>query len=926
MKHSVSILFIFCAVFFCTSCLSLPFGKKTVDDDNLSVQELILAGRFAEAKNMFSTKTDINEKDAEGNTALHAAAKVGDADLITYLLIKDADSTLKNDDGDTPLLVAMKNSKYAAAHVLAETGTSLYIADADGKTPLDLTAEYNTDEWYDAIITSKTGTLVDSNGQTMVHYFVKQQLAEAVNKCIQKKIPLSVEDNNGKTPLALALANAKDEKNVTIAASLIMAKCEPLRGIFSYFEDAVLTRNMSLRFDDNQTPLHIAASQGQSGIVKYLLANGASTTAQDNTGSTPLHEAVRYGQTDIVKILLNSGAKVNARDSLGKTPLLLIIPKESQAAIYTVLLMRKADANAKDLYGDTPLHIATMDSVDVRILQKLVDAGADINERNKGGVTPLALAVEHNLKDHILFYANLGADINAEDKQHDTPLTRSFAQNLDSLKMLVNKNNITSRDSAGNTPLHLAIAYKANMDYIRYLLECGADIDARNSNGDSVLYLAVQNNAREIGEILINKGANVYATNTSNYSPLRLALTNGGEVQDWVLGSSVISGDDGNGNTPLHYAAEWKLDDAVQYLIHKGADVNKKNANGETPLFNAVKADSPTTVKLLVSKGANPDTRDLLGNTPLHYAVRWNALHAATQLLTDGCAIDSKNASGKTALSDAARSGAKAMVTLLLSKGAFINASDATGKTVLTDAVQSEYADMVQLLLSNGASVNIQDMYGRNSYHEAADIGDTKIIKLLLSAGGNPLSRDSFGKTPFSLAITKGTAVIQAVLGDNMTLVDSDGNNPLHAAVASRASADIMQFLINKGYPIDQRNGQGLSPLEYAIIQNQHILAKILLKNNADPFITDNSGECAVTNAFKQGNEDILTDMVKTAGIRTDLQGDTMLHYAARTADAATVKTLLDLGLDRSRRNTAGETPYDIAKRWKRMDIAQLLL
>src|SRR5574344_2135896 len=406
----------------------------------------------------------------------------------------------------------------------------------------------------------------------------------------------------------------------------------------------------------------------------------------------------------------------------------------------------------------------------------------------------------------------------------------------------------------------------------------------------------------------------------------RLALTNGGEVQDWVLGSSVISGDDGNGNTPLHYAAEWKLDDAVQYLIHKGADVNKKNANGETPLFNAVKADSPTTVKLLVAKGANPDTRDLRGNTPLHYAVRWNALHAATQLLTDGCAIDSKNASGKTALSDAARSGAKAMVTLLLSKGAFINASDATGKTVLTDAVQSEYADMVQLLLSNGASVNIQDMYGRNSYHEAADIGDTKIIKLLLSAGGNPLSRDSFGKTPFSLAITKGTAVIQAVLGDNMTLVDSDGNNPLHAAVASRASADIMQFLINKGYPIDQRNGQGLSPLEYAIIQNQHILAKILLKNNADPFITDNSGECAVTNAFKQGNEDILTDMVKTAGIRTDLQGDTMLHYAARTADAATVKTLLDLGLDRSRRNTAGETPYDIAKRWKRMDIAQLLL
>jgi len=329
---------------------------------------------------------------------------------------------------------------------------------------------------------------------------------------------------------------------------------------------------------------------------------------------------------------------------------------------------------------------------------------------------------------------------------------------------------------------------------------------------------------------------------------------------------------------------------------------------------------------LLLSKGADADSRDLLGNTPLHYAVRWNALHAAAELLADGCSVDSKNASGKTPLSDAARSGAKAMVTLLLSKGAFINASDATGKTVLTDAVQSQYAEMVQLLLSKGASVNIQDMYGRNTYHEAADIGDIKIIQMLRAAGGNPLSRDSFGKTPFSLAVVKGPAVIQAVLGSDKTLVDSDGNNPLHAAISSRASAEILQALINSGYPIDQRNGKGLTPLEYAILQNQQVLAKILIKNNADPFVTDNSGECAVTLAFKAESQDILTDMVKTAGAKTDLNGDTILHYAARSADIATVKHLLELGLDRTRRNNANETAYDIAKRWKRMDIAALLI
>ena len=924
MRKYVRITFIFTITLLFTSCLSTKQNIKSNDD--LSVQELISAGRYAEAKDMFLTRTDIDEKDSYGNTALHAAALSGDSDMVTYLLIKGANSTLLNDDGDTALLVAMKNGKYSTATVLAEAGSSLYIADAVGKTPLDLLAEYNTAEWYDAFITPKTGTITNSDGQTMVHYFVEKQNETAITKCIEKSVPLSIEDNNGKSPLALALADSKNEKKVNIAAALIMAKCEPLRGSFSYFEDAVRTRNVSLRFDDNQTPLHLAAVQGHSGIVKYLIDNGASISAQDNTGATPLHEAVRYGQTDIVKILLNNGAKVNARDSLGKTPLLLIVPKRQQIAIYSILLARHADANAKDLYGDTPLHIATMGESDVHILEKLVAAGADINERNKVGVTPLSLAVEHNLKNHIIFYAKLGADINAEDKQHDTPLTRALTQNIETLKTLVNKTNITSRDSAGNTPLHLAIKRNSSMDVIRYLLDCGADIDARNSDGDSVLYIAVENNAKEVGEILISRGANVYSTNTSNYSPLRLAMTTGGATQDWVLGSTVIDGDDGNGNTPLHYAAEWNLPDTISYIIQKGGKIDKKNANGETPLFNAVKADSASIVKLLISKGANPDTRDLLGNTPLQYSVRWNSLHAANELISSGCKIDSKNTSGKTALSDAARSGAKAMATLLLSKGANCNASDATGKTILTDAVQSQYPDMVQLLIKNGASVNIQDMYGRNSYHEAADTGDIKIIELIRQAGGNPLSRDSFGKTPFSLVMGKDVKLIEAVLGTNIALTDSDGNSPLHAAVISRASASILQTIITMGYPLDQRNGKGYTALGLALEENQHVLAKILLKNGADPFVTDNSGDCAVLLSFKKENQDVLADMVKYSGTKTDLQGDNILHYAARTADAATVKHLLELGLDRTRRNTAGETPYDVAKRWKRPEIAQLLL
>lgn len=907
----------------CTTLENLIPSKKT---EEVSVQNLILQGRYDEAKNMFLTKTDINECDDNGNTALHTASQVGDTDLVTYLLLKNADSTLKNNEGQTALHIAILNGRYGAARVLAEHGGNLFLKNNEGKTPLDLTAEINSDDWYDALLTDKTTSQKNSSGQNVVHYYVLKKNLSAVNACIKRNAPLSLLDFNSQTPLLLAFSNPSDEKNIEIAAALIMAKCEPVRGNFSYFEDAVRTRNMSLRSDDNQTPLHLACVQGHKGIVKYLLSNGANIQAQDNTGATPLHEAVRYGQIEIVNLLLTEGAKVNARDSLGKTPLLLIIPKKSQEEIYASLLSKHADANAKDLYGDTPLHIATMDETSITILQELVDAGADINERNKAGLTPLSLAVEHNLSEHISFYAKLGADIHAEDKKHITPLTRAFDQkNIGLLKNLVTKDNISSRDSQGNTPLHLAITKKAPMEYTRYLLESGADIDARNSEGDSVLYLAVQSNSRQVGEILISRGANVYAANTSNFSPLRLAMTTGGEVQDWMLGSSVIGGDDGNGNTPLHYAAEWKLDSSIEYIIQKGGKVDKKNANGETALFNAVKSDSVSTINLLIKKKADTNSRDLLGNTPLHYAVRWNALNAAQALLENGCNINAKNSSGKTPLSDAGRSGAKAMVNLLLSKGADVNASDATGKTILTDAVQSDLCEIVEILLAKGASVNIQDMYGRNSYHEAATIGDVKIINLLRQYGANPMSRDSFGKTPFSLVIGKDSATIKAILGNDTKLTDSDGNSPLHAAINARASKDVIETLINMGYPLNLRNGQGLTVLSLALEQKQFDNARVILLHGADPFVTDNVGECAVLLSFKDENKEILADMVNACGTKTDLQGDYILHYAARNADASTVKKLLSLGLERSRKNTAGETPYDMALRWKRPEIAELL-
>ncbi|MDR1748383.1 MAG: ankyrin repeat domain-containing protein, partial [Spirochaetaceae bacterium] len=655
----------------------------------------------------------------------------------------------------------------------------------------------------------------------------------------------------------------------------------------------------------------------------YFLQRGASSQVKDASGATPLHEAVRYGYPDIVRILLLAGADPNTKDVSGNTPLLLVIPHAARDEIFNLLLAGNADPNAKDIYGDTPLHIATMVGTDSTIITKLIAAGADSNERNKKGETPLALAIDRRWTAQVSYYISRGSDIHAEDIGGNTPLSRALRAGMEILSIVITPETVSSRDSFGNTPLHVSVIRKAPPSLIQFLLKNNTDVNARNRSGETPLYMAVSTNQRQTGELLLAHKADVFSTNVDDDSPLRLALTKGGEIQDWILTSEVIKTTDGIGNTPLHYAAEWRLDNAVGYILEKGGNANARNANGETPLFNAVKADSASTVRLLITKGTQKDARDYLGNTALHACVRWSSTEAAAALIRSGADINAQNISGKSVLSEAARAGKTNMVSMLLDSKADINAADATGKTVLIDAIHGGKIEIVRLLLERGASPSIQEMYGRNAYHVAAETGNLALITMIKNAGGNPLSRDSYGRTPFSLVLDQSPTVIKTILGSDIQLIDSDGNTPIHIAISDRGSTETLQMLLGLGYPINRRNSAGVTPLLLAVRGNLLEHTKILLGAGADPYMTDNEGASALTLAFQQ--PEILTAIVQTNASKTDIAGEGILHYAAMYADVETMKRLLAMGLDRSSRSIAGETPYNVAVRWQRTEIADML-
>lgn len=68
-------------------------------------------------------------------------------------------------------------------------------------------------------------------------------------------------------------------------------------------------------------PIHLAATNPDSGALKVLIAAGADVNAKDDEGTTPLHLAAFANKIEAAKLLLDAGADVNAKTAAGRTPL-----------------------------------------------------------------------------------------------------------------------------------------------------------------------------------------------------------------------------------------------------------------------------------------------------------------------------------------------------------------------------------------------------------------------------------------------------------------------------------------------------------------------------------------------------------------------------------------------------------------------------
>ena len=226
--------------------------------------------------------------------------------------------------------------------------------------------------------------------------------------------------------------------------------------------------------------LKAAASGDVSKITELLAKDPKLANAKDpNDDKTPLHYAAAEGQLDAVKLLIEKGADVNAKAKNGFTPLHLASYRVSSLFPYRriaeVLIAKGAAVNAKDLTGATPLHAASrVNSKDVADL--LISKRADVNAKAKGDITPLHLAAEgFNLFANGKWTGDLliakKADVNAKGyTQQFTPLHIAAGMGNEKIvaKLLGNGANPNAKSKEGKTPLQ--IAKKHNRDAVVKML------------------------------------------------------------------------------------------------------------------------------------------------------------------------------------------------------------------------------------------------------------------------------------------------------------------------------------------------------------------------------------------------------------------------------------------------------------------------
>jgi ankyrin repeat protein len=459
-------------------CSPVSLARDVVEPVENSAP-LVLAARkndmtAVRAQLAANPRPDVNQRTADGTSALHWAVYFNDEELVQRLIEAGADVKAQNEYGATPMSEAAVVGNVKVLRRLLEAGADVESPNADGQTAL--------------MIVARTSNL------------------DAARLLIKHRANVNAREQwRGQTPLMWAAAEAQP----AMVKLLVEHGAEvDARSTVNEWERQVTAEpRMQARPSGGFTALLYAARKGCVECAQILLKAGADKNLTDPDGVTPLLLATINFSFDTAALLVKAGANVNKWDTWGRSPLYAAVDmntlptggradrpsldKTTSLELTRMLLEAGANPNLQlklfppyrslrdDRGADNLLSVGTTPLIraakagDLPIMKLLIEHGANVDLPTATGITPLMAAAgngsanldtrgRYKTEDQAVQAVELllksGAGINARDRNGQTALHGAAGWGFNSLvkTLAANKVDLAAKDSQGRTAADIA--------------------------------------------------------------------------------------------------------------------------------------------------------------------------------------------------------------------------------------------------------------------------------------------------------------------------------------------------------------------------------------------------------------------------------------------------------------------------------------
>jgi len=609
--------FILCIFCFCTICLA-----ACSREENPAITPLMKAvssGNEARVKRLLKQDADVLAVlPGTNDTLLMMAVKY--PDILEMLLEKDSSNiNAQTNEGWTALMLASLNAPGESTELLLKYGANPEIRSTEaGRTALSWAAGSGNIEALQNLIEAHADiNTIDNEHQTPLMWAATMGKKKAVKLLLKAGADINIVDKNGWSVLMRF-----NKTNIPLS------------------EDIQL--DISLTDDSGFTPLHWAAIQNNTSLVKFLINKGIPPDVANQKGETPLMRAAIQGQDKTIKVLLEAGANIHQKDNNGNSVLMWAVSSKDFPKTVKLLLKNGARIDEKRNDGLTPLMWAAKLGL-IKSVKVLLAKGANPNLLDNQGKSAFAWAIDGDHPEIAHMLLKSGAPNSDANVLRHTPITviTDLPETYQTKGKFLAKEQTVLEDM---TPLLLAIMAE-NVPLVQELVRSGADVNAPDAEGITPLMWATIYQSLEITKVLLQAGANV------NLQTPR-------------------------GNAAIMPASSFNNKEIVEELLKYKADINLKNKNGETALFRAStlsfqidqlhnqdeNANAPASLpkdaaekhaeitKLLIQHGAHVNETNNENKTPLLWAVSLPGHAPIVKVLLDaGADIHHKNNKGRDA-------------------------------------------------------------------------------------------------------------------------------------------------------------------------------------------------------------------------------------------------------------------------------------